>query len=369
MRNVETPSQGLPISRRRKLVFAGLIACGGLIAGAIVAEFLLRLYGTTDDRGRYEWVDDPILFYRMRAGVVEDGPTGRRSQTVQHLRGPAVFEKMPPPGTDRVLWVGDSACFGTGVDDAQTAAHQFQRLAGSVRPTESINLGVEGYNIRQIRETLIRRSVEFQGARLVVYYHHENDLVNAPWAEVAPFLPGGLYWEFEAPQPTIKLVLKRSVLARRLLNSWRRLSAPVPEVAGDRGANTDGRAGQMEDVPTRAVSEFTRTCTMLYQDESAYGRRFREELRLMRDRADAIGAEFVMVYWPSRTLLGSADLERLRAVLAQWCAEDGVKLVDVTHAFLADSSTELYFDTVHPGPTGQRIIAEEVLRVWSGGGR
>lgn len=75
-------------------------------------------------------------------------------------------------------------------------------------------------------------------------------------------------------------------------------------------------------------------------------------------------APLVVVYWPTRTLRGRPEADRLRHTLAEWCHGRDILFVDTTEAFRAMASAGLYADSTHPGVVGQRIIAEAVLRVW-----
>lgn len=81
----------------------------------------------------------------------------------------------------------------------------------------------------------------------------------------------------------------------------------------------------------------------------------------MAKHCGVINAKFVFVYWPSRTLLHHEELARLRTILSSWCHELDIAFVDATDAFLVSEAPDLYFDTVHPGVAGYRLIAELVL--------
>ncbi len=327
-------------------------------------EIYFRLWCPIDEAGWFELTDDPVLFYRLAPNLSGEHEGHRRTQTSQRLRGPWVFEERPPPGVRRVLWVGDSACFGTGCDDTQTAPYLFHQIAtDSGLAVESINLAVVGYNVRQLRDLLAHRSTEFRGADAVIYYHHENDIVNAPWAALAPRLPGKLYWEYEAPQSLVKKLAKRSAVVRRLWNTDLFVHLRGADESGTNAAVI--RRALADRSITLPADPFTRTCVSLYDDANAYGCRFRDELYTMADRAASINARFIMVYWPSRTLLHHEELIHLRSTISSWCDEKGILFVDVTDAFLSAEAVDLYADTIHPGPEGQHIIAEAVFQVWS----
>ena len=337
------------MTRRRKFLFTGCVCGVVALLGLVLAELYIRCCIPLDESGWYELVDDPILFYRFTAEKEGEDLGKRRTQTAQRLRGPFTYSEQPAPGVHRLLWLGDSACFATGVADEETAAYRLYELATAAGVSlESINLAVVGYNVRQVREVLARRSAEFQGVSTVVYYHHENDIVNAPWVALAPHLPSKLYRDYDPPQAAWKKVLKRSALVHRLARTqWFARQHAVPAASFD----------PSEPPP---MAYYTRLCASLYTDGHAMGRQFRDELYAMADLVEPIGARFILVYWPTQTIRGHDELDRVRSVMRNWCAARNIHLLDVTDAFLAGDARDLYLDPIHPSPDGQRIIAEAV---------
>lgn len=67
------------------------------------------------------------------------------------LRGPEISEKKPP-GTFRLLGVGDSFTFGVGVRDADTFLRRLEKSLNANPPSEHkfevLNAGTQGYNTR-----------------------------------------------------------------------------------------------------------------------------------------------------------------------------------------------------------------------------
>lgn len=355
-------SEARSAGRRWRVAFAlGMTALAATLA-FLAGEAWVRWACPIDDSDWYELHDDPILYYRLAADRTGEDHGTRRTQTSQRIRGPDLHAPSPADGTRRVLWIGDSACFGHGVADEQTAPFEFSCLAKTVGlEWESINLGVVGYNVRQVREVLTRRSDEFRGASVVVYLHHENDIINVPWTAVATHMPSGLFWDYEPPQPLYRKLLKRSALVRRTWNS-----ALIVEWLGPGEGNEADPVRTAELLVNRTLKSpihpLTRRCASLYDSNAQLGRQFREELARMAEHCRTSGAKFVFVYWPSRTLLHHEELGRLRLTLSEWCHELGIVWVDATDAFLASPATDLYFDAVHPGIGGYRLIAELVLK-------
>jgi len=326
------------------------------MAGFSVAELYIRWFLPIDEEGRYELTDDPILFYRLAVDVSGFDLGARYSQTRQHTRGPLEFTHDPKPGVERILWVGDSACYGVRVADEQTAPYQLQQVANSHgAAVESINLGVVGYNVRQVREVIKQRSKEFSGARAIVYFHHENDIVNATWVALAPHIPSGLH-TFERPQSQWKKLLKRSALIHRLGRT--RLVGSLLGIAPPDLQQISNSTGSV------AINPFSRLCLSLYNEDDPLGRQFREELFAMADKAEQLGARFYVVFWPTPTVGGHKELEQARRTFQKWCSSRGIEFLDVTDDFLAGTPDGLYSDTSHPGARGHRIVAEAVWKAY-----
>ncbi len=350
------------MTRKRKFGFAFLFSFFALILGLGIGELYIRWFIPIDEDGRYELTDNPVLFYRLTAGARGVDLGARFTQTRQHTRGPQVFEQTPPPGIDRILWLGDSACYGVRVADEETAPFQLGEIAAVAgAEVESINLGVVGYNVRQVREVFEQRSKEFTGAKAIVYYHHENDIVNATWVAMAPHMPAGLQRDYERPQSEWKKLLKRSALIHRLGRTKfvaSVLGIPPPDIQ-QLSAN-----GSSEGL---MMNPFSRLCLSLYSDENRLGRQFRDELFVMNNRAKALGARFIVAYWPTPTVGGHPELDHIRGTLRRWCNLNDIEFVDATEAFLAASGPDLYADTSHPGVRGHRIVADAVWNTYRAG--
>ncbi|QDU65169.1 SGNH/GDSL hydrolase family protein [Engelhardtia mirabilis] len=96
-------------------------------------------------------------------------------------RGQAVAQPKPE-GEFRIVVIGDSFVFGSLVDDDDTLPQQLEwelaRRLGHER-VRVVNLGVPGYQIRQVRETLERRTLQLE-PDLVLMNLFVNDAVDTP---------------------------------------------------------------------------------------------------------------------------------------------------------------------------------------------
>lgn len=137
-----------------------LAALLSFATGLALAEFLAgRFAPDLDDRihyavrSRYCCRPDADVVWRLRPGLDVSRRTGEFSERVRTgslgLRGgdPAPARD---PGRPRILAVGDSFTFGTGVDDDETwEALLATSLAARGTPAEVMNAGVPGYGFDQ----------------------------------------------------------------------------------------------------------------------------------------------------------------------------------------------------------------------------
>jgi lysophospholipase L1-like esterase len=144
---------------------------GGLVLGLLVAEGLTRLL-VPDPRLRFEndigmFEEDDVVGYRNKAGF-HGYARGFLRVDINSLghRGPEMtLEK--PPGTLRILGLGDSVMWGVGVPDQATYLREIEdrmsRRQGSAEGAhvQVVNAAVIGYSLHQELLTLQRDGVRF----------------------------------------------------------------------------------------------------------------------------------------------------------------------------------------------------------------
>lgn len=93
------------------------------------------------------------------------------------FRDRPVFEKTP--GVFRILCLGDSVTFGTGVTNDQTYPNVLESIIQQVAPpgvtVDVINAGISAYNARNIKG-LLQHTINYLKPDVVVYAFVENDL-------------------------------------------------------------------------------------------------------------------------------------------------------------------------------------------------
>ena len=128
---------------------------------------------------------DCDLIYRSRANVrityprvtkFEHRPATYTVQTDEHGFRTPRFAERKPPGTFRVVCLGDSSTLGMNVEDDDPYPQVLARLLEDTRPGrfEVLNLGVIGYTSRQGLELIRQRVLHYQ-PDLVIFAFGTND--------------------------------------------------------------------------------------------------------------------------------------------------------------------------------------------------
>jgi lysophospholipase L1-like esterase len=116
------------------------------------------------------FVADEELGWRMRPGVEDEWGGVRVRVNERGLRGP-VLAPHAPPGSRRVLFLGDSVTFGFGIADERDlfVSRAGDALARALdAPVEVLNAGVGGYSPWQERIWLEREGLGYAPDLLVV---------------------------------------------------------------------------------------------------------------------------------------------------------------------------------------------------------
>ena len=162
----------------------GWRSCTLLLFSLGVVEVLLRFpMGNAAIKDLYRYELDDGRCFGLDPGA-EVGYTGwlLRIPPVEHAvnsrgyRGPSrPFEK--PPGTLRILLVGDSYTFGVGMPEEDTIAAQLEDRLGafSPRPVEVLNFGMPGANLEETFEQYERFASRWKHD-VVLYLLFNNDL-------------------------------------------------------------------------------------------------------------------------------------------------------------------------------------------------
>ena len=164
-----------PVIQNLSLSIASLVLCVAL------GEIALR---ALDFDKQIEFDLDQELYWRLRpnqTGFVWMGNASFRSPEVRinnlGLRGPDIFPDER--NKLRILALGDSYTFGSGVRDDETFATVLQQALGD--GVEVINAGVPGYGIFQA-ERALRRLLPLLQPQIVLLTLPSGDIWRQPFA-------------------------------------------------------------------------------------------------------------------------------------------------------------------------------------------
>ena len=163
------------------------LALGATIVGLALCESLVRVAGiapevkpiwTSSEKCVYRRSVNPILSYELKADYRDDSPDLRRSyeRTNSHGLRDVERELDKPPGTRRVILLGDSVVEGHGVAESDTISRQLEALYPDGR-TQVLNMGVSGYCTLAEVELLETKGLAFD-PDIVVLFFVENDFLN-----------------------------------------------------------------------------------------------------------------------------------------------------------------------------------------------
>ena len=155
----------------------------GIVAAVVLVEGLLRLLAVSmPPVPLYPGDRDPVRDATWDAAigwklppeaeipeVTADYSVVYRSNS-QGFRSSRDFP--PPSGRERIVFLGDSFTFGSGVEEDET----FVARVGAARPgSETLNLGIGGFGIDQMWLTLVHYGLELEPSRVVLSFIR-NDL-------------------------------------------------------------------------------------------------------------------------------------------------------------------------------------------------
>lgn len=270
----------------------------------------------------------------------------------QGLRGPEVnLEK--PPGTYRILNLGDSVVFGWGVRYEDTYGYWLQELLnqryGREQVTyEIINAGVPGWNMQNILAYLETEGLDYQPDLILLNFTVVNDVYGGSALEASsePLLDWlrdhTYFWPF--------LSVQYRLLEVRL---GRQDAIPVLNPPVDATAYFPTR----EDDPQWDVVW--------------------EPIRDMSAVAGERGSEFLLIVLPTAFQVKDAAYSEVpQQVMGRHGREDGVEVLDLLPVFreacqeappgesCGPEGRYLWADMwMHPSALGHRLLAERLLDV------
>lgn len=307
---------------------------------------------------------DPYAAYLARPGDYAGGKTVNRYGFISTPE----IDRNKPEGRTRIVFFGGSSTAGTGrnLRDEETWPWQVVERLNSKpgRDVDFINAALGGYSTWESFGRLWS-ALRFFAPDIIVVYHgwnemyYFNEIASDPlrWRRTEDgswSVEQRGYFPLTAPHPVDRLLWWSQILVRVRLRLVNRTS--------------DGEAGTSNADRSQLLADFNEEGLVL----------FRDNLRLMRMVAESFGAGMFVAKQATLITPFTSPEDRLRARYefhgfdydAHVAAFEGVYQV-IDAEFLADKVidvtelsgiSELFFDHIHPTPTGSaeiaRIVAE-----------
>jgi len=304
------------VKTRGALLAVTTIASLGM-AEAVLRAFDLPHFDACQTTPDYA-IPDRQLGFRGKP----DGEVGSVQLNEQGWRGP-VLASPKPVGEQRILFLGDSSCWGVGVELPETFAARTADVAGS-----QLLLGAfPGYSSYH-SAVVLDRLLPLEPDLVVFYVGARNDGTRARY-----------FSDADIPKRRARLdAAWHQVRLLRLL-----------EVAADRSYRSLFRKLRSREARSRVPPEI-----------------FRSNLTRMLNRLDRAAIRSLIVIPPLSTSFERAQpqMRRYREILVEVAADYRIATVSADTRFAAVEEDRLYFeDGYHLRAQGHAVLAEEILKL------
>lgn len=306
----------------------------------IVTELVLRIMGY----GNLEiYEPDPLLYWRLKPNQTCHTKVNRKLVHINShgTRGPD-FEVPKPPGTVRILSLGDSRTFGWGLSDEETYSSLIEaglrKTLGPSQKIEVINCGVNAWSYPQMTAFFRDRTSEWR-------------------PDIVLLADANLWTQFsEKNSPEF---VRKFMWRVRLKNFLRRFATYHFFVEAE--LNSFYARYRTKFIPVDPKQD----ALFKEQQQSDPDAFFRDSIEELCRQAKARGVRVVLCHLPVRSELetGKPGDNVLNAKLAV-AKEFGVPCVDLAPDLKSKGGgTDLYLeaDPVHFNATGNKIIANSLV--------
>jgi lysophospholipase L1-like esterase len=318
--------------RGREIAFALAVMMAVLVA----AEVFLRVSAV--GRNPYDDFYDNVhdVFFQMVPGAMNPYSALRDKLNHYGFRGRDLPEAKPP-GTVRVLCLGDSCTFGYGLPVEESYPAQMQKLfdEGGGPRVEVINGGIPGTNLYQQLAVLRTKFLRFAPDVVVVW--------SAPnWVEAIK------RYRDRATDPPFYVALQRPL---RRLALYRALVSRLTPPPRDKAYYE--QLGVASETPGKTPI-------------ADYLLDYRADLEELRALAAAHGFALLLTNYPNRESVLERDLPPPHDASYHWstlhafCREAGVPLIDLVAPQKGIADASFFLDRAHPTAKGAAVIARTV---------
>lgn len=269
-----------------------------------------------------------------------------------------------PVGSLRILVLGDSVTFGTGVSRSETFPKRLERkLRNAGRQVEVINAGVNGYTAYNEVHYYLSAARKLQ-PDVVLLAVVLNDAVN-------PRLHWGVFTEnplFAVPQAAIPNVEDDRT---RLISATRSQETFNEHVKRSQAINKKGQVdAKGRRWPVYLTGEDSVGIETLLNYDSTEWRWLRGLYGQLKKGVEADGAELWMLVLPLSYQLEEGYPFDPQPLFERFCREDSVTYLDPLPVFRAEQGKEQlfigteagYLDVWHLSAAGHDLVAREIAK-------
>jgi hypothetical protein len=290
-----------------------------------------------------------VVIYDAAGGFTRQIPHGASSAYGASMRFNAYGMRdiehtlAKPPGTRRILVLGDSTTVGLGEAFDAIMPRRLQALvdqdAVAPKPVEVITGAVSGWNTVAERNYLRAEGFRFEPDVVVLVYVTNDNELTVPWAPRPPLPPLVRAWQWLADRSRL-VELGTFAYRRRFPNR------PDPESLRAAGEIARARAARAAEHHTFEVDD---------RGWLASRDALMDIAAMTRER----GIRFLVVLLD----MGGPDSPNVTARLGEFAAGSGVPVVDTYKWFGGRPVTELVNGAIHPNARAHSIIAENTEKI------
>jgi lysophospholipase L1-like esterase len=332
----------------RPIIVRCLAVAGGLVAGLLVAEGVLRVLGAAPTSSVTTVTEQQ---FRSVPGIFAPGQDliDRRDPRLPHhvttnslgYRG-SEFPERKAPGELRVLFAGDSFVYGDFVDDDQTLPAQLERrLNTRCANVRVVNAGLGNATITE-EAALIDRGLRLS-PDLVILLFGENDIGDLNRVSTWDRLATNRAAKSQFPLGTLYPLLRHTAL-------WN-FGLAIRATKASRAQAAQPIGGTLMLTTAGRTDSLTHTLREIY----------RHDLLSLRDSLAARGVPLVLAVYPSHLALTHAEMRDQLAWITQTAADARVAEVNLLAPLAASglSAEQVYLLPLdgHPSPRGYEITA------------
>jgi hypothetical protein len=340
----KTTERGLSV---REILKNLALLVGTIVLTLVVGEIGVRLMEPSSDKQPLYQIlkESPRRFAMLpNRAVLRDGAKIHTNSL--GFRGGEI-SRVKPPGTYRIVGLGDSYTFGAGVDYEDTYLRSLEKLLNKSNPStsihyESVNLGVSGYNTVQELATLREEGLSLHPDLIIVgYVFNDVDEIITTTGEFPMRQPMG----------------HTSVLTRFIFDLKERshLFAFISPRLG----------GILRKVGIRNIG-LVGSYTAQFAESSRGWKRSQEALLEMDALARSVGSKFAVVVFPAFVSLNRENYPLLQYhhAVTKFCQDHSIPVYDIYLDFEGKKANQFWvsLNDPHPNAAANLIVAEALYR-------